>query len=199
VGRGAPRLSRHNRAGVPEFLHALRPGHKRRRARDDAREPSRVRRAGREAHDPRAGDRRRGEAELRVGVVALAPIQDGGHVLDDDQQLLQGTERQGRDAVPVQQSGLPVDDEGSRKDLGENMATALKSYQLYIGGEWVDATSDEGLEVINPATEETIGSVPQGSIAAVDRAVAAARRAFEDGTWRRMPPRQRPDALLRLM
>ena len=79
------------------------------------------------------------------------------------------------------------------------MATALKNYQLYIGGEWVDATSDDGLEVINPATEETIGSVPQGSIADVDRAVGAARKAYADGTWRRMAPRQRSDALLRFM
>jgi aldehyde dehydrogenase (NAD+) len=79
------------------------------------------------------------------------------------------------------------------------MATALKNYQLYIGGEWVDATSDDGLEVINPATEETIGSVPQGSIADVDRAVGAARKSFEDGAWRRMPPRQRSDVLLRFM
>jgi len=79
------------------------------------------------------------------------------------------------------------------------MATALKNYQLYIGGEWVDASSDDALEVINPATEETIGAVPQGSIADVDRAVAAARKAHTDGTWRRMPPRQRSDALLRFM
>jgi len=79
------------------------------------------------------------------------------------------------------------------------MATALKNYQLYIGGEWVDASSDDALEVINPATEETIGAVPQGSIADVDRAVAAARKAYTDGTWRRMPPRQRSDALLRFM
>src|SRR5205807_243373 len=68
-----------------------------------------------------------------------------------------------------------------------------------IDGEWVDAASDDGLEVINPATEEAIGSVPQGSVADVDRAVAAARKAFEDGTWRRMSPRQRSDALLRFM
>ncbi len=79
------------------------------------------------------------------------------------------------------------------------MATALKNYQLYIGGEWVDAMSDEALEVINPATEEPIGAVPQGSIADVDRAVAAARTAYVDGTWRRMPPRQRSDVLLRFM
>jgi aldehyde dehydrogenase (NAD+) len=79
------------------------------------------------------------------------------------------------------------------------MATALKNYQLYIGGEWVDGTGDDGLDVINPATEETIGSVPQGSIADVDRAVGAARKAYDDGTWRRMTPRQRSDALLRFM
>ncbi|MBV8434539.1 MAG: aldehyde dehydrogenase family protein, partial [Candidatus Eremiobacteraeota bacterium] len=79
------------------------------------------------------------------------------------------------------------------------MATALRNYQLYIGGEWVDATSDDGLEVINPATEERIGEVPQGSIADVDRAVAAARTAFVDGTWRKLSPRQRSDALLRFM
>ena len=79
------------------------------------------------------------------------------------------------------------------------MATALRNYRLYIGGQWVDATSDDGLDVINPATEEMIGSVPQGSVADVDRAVAAARKAFEDGTWRRMSPRERSDALLRFM
>src|SRR3954468_18497047 len=79
------------------------------------------------------------------------------------------------------------------------MATALRNYQLYIGGEWVEATSDDGLEVINPATEEAIGAVPQASIADVDRAVGAARRAFEEGSWRRLKPRERPDALLRFM
>src|SRR5207253_10445226 len=131
----------------------------------------------------------RGQTGLRGGVVALAPIQDGGHLLDDEQQLLQSSHGQGRHPVPVQQPGVPLDDQGTRPDFGDNMATALRNYQLYIGGQWVDATSDDGLEVINPATEETIGSVPQGSVADVDRAVAAARKAFEDGTWRRMSPR----------
>ncbi|TMK81988.1 MAG: aldehyde dehydrogenase family protein, partial [Actinobacteria bacterium] len=132
-------------------------------------------------------------------MVALAAVQDGGHVLDDDQQLLQGADRQGRDAVPVQQPGLPADDQGAGSNLGDDAEALPVNYQLYIGGQWVDATSDDGLDVINPATEETIGSVPRGSIADVDRAVGAARKAFEDGTWRRMPPRKRSDALLRFM
>src|SRR5437660_3842828 len=79
------------------------------------------------------------------------------------------------------------------------MATALRNYQLYIGGEWVDASSDDGLAVINPATEQVIGQVPQASIDDVDRAVAAARHAFEEGPWPRLSPRQRSDALLRFM
>ncbi len=79
------------------------------------------------------------------------------------------------------------------------MATTLRSYQLYVGGEWVDPSGDAALDVINPATEDTIGRVPQASVADVDRAVAAARHAFEEGPWPRMSPRERSDALLRFV
>jgi aldehyde dehydrogenase (NAD+) len=79
------------------------------------------------------------------------------------------------------------------------MTTSLKSYGLYIGGEWLEPASDDGLDVINPATEEVIGTVPQGSVADVDRAVDAARTAYVDGPWRRMSARERSDALLRFM
>src|SRR5690242_3989962 len=79
------------------------------------------------------------------------------------------------------------------------MTTALRDYQLYIGGEWVDAAGSDELHVVNPANEETIARVPQASVADVDRAVGAARRAFEDGPWPRMSPRERSDALVRFM
>ena len=79
------------------------------------------------------------------------------------------------------------------------MATTLKTFQLYIGGEWVDAEGDDGLDVINPATEDVIGRVPQGSVKDVDRAVDAARRAFEEGPWPGLSARERSDALLRFM
>jgi aldehyde dehydrogenase (NAD+) len=72
----------------------------------------------------------------------------------------------------------------------------VRTYELYVGGAWVGAESDEALDVINPATEEAIGQVPQASIADVDRAVAAARQAFEEGPWARTSPRERSDALL---
>ena len=51
----------------------------------------------------RAGDGRRGEAELRGALVPVAPVQDGRHLLDDDQQLLQVTDGQDRDTVAVRQ------------------------------------------------------------------------------------------------
>ena len=48
----------------------------------------------------------------------------------------------------------------------------------YIGGEWIEAGSRERHPVINPATEEAIGTVVYGSGGDVDRAVSAARSAF---------------------
>ncbi len=51
---------------------------------------------------------------------------------------------------------------------------------FYIGGEWVEPTGRDTLDVINPATEEAIGTVALGTPADVDRAVAAARTAFEN-------------------
>src|SRR5437868_14502263 len=79
------------------------------------------------------------------------------------------------------------------------MATTARHYLLNIGGSGVDPSSDDELDVGNPAPENTIGRVPQASVADVDRAVTGARRAFEEGPWPRLSPRQRSDALLRLV
>jgi aldehyde dehydrogenase (NAD+) len=51
--------------------------------------------------------------------------------------------------------------------------------QFYIDGKWIDPTRTHDLEVINPASEESIATISLGGAADVDRAVAAARRAFE--------------------
>jgi aldehyde dehydrogenase (NAD+) len=53
--------------------------------------------------------------------------------------------------------------------------------KLYIDGQWVDPTGSETIDVVSASTEEVIGRIPQGTPEDVDRAVAAARRAFE--TW----------------
>jgi aldehyde dehydrogenase (NAD+) len=51
--------------------------------------------------------------------------------------------------------------------------------KLFIGGEWVDPAGSETIDVVNASTEEVMGRVPQGTPQDVDRAVAAARAAFE--------------------
>lgn len=56
--------------------------------------------------------------------------------------------------------------------------------RMLIGGEWVESVSGQWQDVRSPATGEVVGRVPKGSAADVDRAVAAARAAFDDQRWR---------------
>jgi acyl-CoA reductase-like NAD-dependent aldehyde dehydrogenase len=65
--------------------------------------------------------------------------------------------------------------------------------KLFIGGQWVDPSGSERLEVINPTTEEPIGSIPMGTREDVDRAVAAARDAFE--VWSQTSREERAERL----
>jgi phenylacetaldehyde dehydrogenase len=70
--------------------------------------------------------------------------------------------------------------------------------QLLIGGEWVDALSGRTFESLNPATGEVLAHVPAADRADVDRAVAAARRAFESPAWRDMTPARRARLLWKM-
>jgi aldehyde dehydrogenase (NAD+) len=70
--------------------------------------------------------------------------------------------------------------------------------KLFIGGEMVDPAGTQVIEVRSPATEELVGRVPDGTAADMDRAVAAARKAFDEGPWPRMTREERADALDRL-
>lgn len=69
--------------------------------------------------------------------------------------------------------------------------------RFYIGGAWVEPLSPRTLPLINPATEEPCGTVAMGNAADVDRAVAAANRAFS--SWAATPPAERADLLDRLV
>src|SRR5690606_14843417 len=64
---------------------------------------------------------------------------------------------------------------------------------LYIDGAWAPSASADSLDVVNPATEEVIDTVPAGDPADVDRAVAAARAAFP--AWSALPVQERRAAL----
>jgi aldehyde dehydrogenase (NAD+) len=73
-----------------------------------------------------------------------------------------------------------------------------RQWKLYIDGSWVHGHGDERSAVINPANEDVIAHVPQGSSIDVDAAVAAARRAFDEGPWPQMTPTQRGEVMLRM-
>jgi len=70
--------------------------------------------------------------------------------------------------------------------------------QAFIDGKYVDAASGQTFDCINPATGAVIAKIAACDKEDVDRAVAAARRAFESGKWSRMAPAQRKRCLLKL-
>jgi aldehyde dehydrogenase (NAD+) len=69
--------------------------------------------------------------------------------------------------------------------------------KLFIGGQWVAPSSDGKIEVVSPVTEEVMFSVAEAREADMDRAVAAARKAFDSGPWPRMSPAERGAFLAR--
>jgi acyl-CoA reductase-like NAD-dependent aldehyde dehydrogenase len=71
-------------------------------------------------------------------------------------------------------------------------------HQLYIDGAWTDAEAVGSIDVIDPATEQSIGSVPEGSTKTAIQAITAARRAFDHGPWPWMRPAQRAAALVKM-
>jgi len=75
------------------------------------------------------------------------------------------------------------------------MATTIKRAQMFIGGGWVDGSGDESQPVLNPATGEVIAEVPKATADDVNRAVAAAKKAYEE-VWFDATPKERQAALL---
>ena len=87
------------------------------------------------------------------------------------------------------------------------MTATARQPQLYVGGAWVDASGDDAVAVLNPATEEVIAEVPQGTAADVDAAIGrgarprstkargpASRRASARTCWSGSSRRSRPGA-----
>src|SRR5690606_40208286 len=71
-------------------------------------------------------------------------------------------------------------------------------YELFIDGAWTSEGAEGTIEVIDPATEESIGAVPEGSVKTAVRAITAARKAFDTGPWPWMKPSQRAAALIKM-
>lgn len=70
---------------------------------------------------------------------------------------------------------------------------------FYIGGQWVPPRSSRTFSLVNPSTEDVIGSVPEGTREDIDAAVVAARRAFDSGEWPRLSPAERADIMDRFL
>jgi len=74
----------------------------------------------------------------------------------------------------------------------------LKSYQMYINGEWVNAKDGKTLESVNPSTGKSWAIIPEASEIDVDAAVQSAHRAFAEGPWSKMTATERGKLLRRL-
>src|SRR3954453_2863576 len=73
----------------------------------------------------------------------------------------------------------------AEQTLIEGKQVSIERKQLYIGGEWVDPSGDKTIDVVNATTEEVMGHIPEGGAEDVDRAVKAARAAFD--AWSQVP------------
>src|SRR5207247_10164339 len=77
------------------------------------------------------------------------------------------------------------------------MATATKTWKMFIGGDWVDSSGGETEPDINPATGEPVDSIQVGTRDDANKAVAAAQKAYED-VWFDTPPKERSAMMLKL-
>src|SRR6202521_523931 len=78
------------------------------------------------------------------------------------------------------------------------ITTDVKTYQMHINGEWTASKSAKTFPVYDPSTEEVIAQVPDAGADDVNRAVAAAKAAFEEGPWSTSTAQERGRVLFRL-
>jgi aminomuconate-semialdehyde/2-hydroxymuconate-6-semialdehyde dehydrogenase len=74
----------------------------------------------------------------------------------------------------------------------------VKNAKLFIDGEYVDAISGETFESINPATNEKLALVANGSESDAKRAIQSAKNAYDSGVWSKMPVEERSDILCKM-
>ncbi len=76
------------------------------------------------------------------------------------------------------------------------MSVAVTQHKMFIGGEFTDSSSGETMDVLNPATGDVMAEVPRGTADDVERAVASAKKAWDE--WRFKTPKDRMELLLKL-
>src|SRR5881628_943733 len=76
-------------------------------------------------------------------------------------------------------------------DVSRDSGWLAKPRRMLINGQWVGAASGETFQTLNPATGEVLCNVPSGDKKDIDRAVKAARAAFESGPWSKLTASER--------
>src|SRR5688572_11063769 len=79
----------------------------------------------------------------------------------------------------------------------KSAASINKQYDLFVNGEWQKPAGKKYFESINPANEEKLSEVAEASTADVDKAVGAARNAY-DKVWKKMPAKERAKYIFRI-
>src|ERR1700722_1356822 len=79
--------------------------------------------------------------------------------------------------------------------VNETEAPVRNTDRFFIGGEWVQPSSDAKIDVIDSGTEQLFFSVAEAQAADISRAVTAARQAFDEGPWPRLSHAQRAEFL----
>jgi hypothetical protein len=104
-------------------------------------------------------------------------------------------------STPNRPNGAPPTSAGLSEGLPQYVQDFVrKPRRLLIDGQWVEAASGKTFEALNPASEESFGSVSHGAAEDIDLAVRAARRCFDDerSDWRRMTPSERGKVIHRI-
>lgn len=86
----------------------------------------------------------------------------------------------------------------SASEITETKFLQQRPVKMLIGGQWVESASGKTFETFNPATGKALAHVAEGDAEDINRAVAAARAAFESGPWTKMTPSQRGRLLWRV-
>ena len=71
----------------------------------------------------------------------------------------------------------------------------METYKMYIDGQFVESDNGDRYDSINPFNGEVIGSIPLGGVTDVQKAVSAARRAFDEGPWPHMSGDERSELI----
>src|SRR5579863_274587 len=82
--------------------------------------------------------------------------------------------------------------------MSSSATAGIRTYQNYVNGEWIGSASGETFPVYDPSTEEVMANVPSAGAPDVDRAVKAARVAFDSGPWATTTAQDRGRILFKL-